>query len=115
LAVLELSSSPAFLKHVQDLAGFFKESFQPLKKKHPEILVGLRQLGLMMGIEMVNEMCAPVLSKTMFDNGVLSVYANNDTRISQFLPPLVIDMALAGEIMQRLDRALGDAKRMLNL
>lgn len=115
IAVLELSSRQDFLRHVKDLSDFFKSAFAPLQKKHPEILTGLRQLGLMMGIEMVNEMCGPVLSRTMFDNGVLSIYANNDTRISQFLPPLIIDMALAAEIMQRVDRALGDAKRMLEL
>ena len=115
LAVLELSSGTDFLQHVNDLAEFFKHAFEALQKKHPEILVGLRQLGLMMGIEMVNEMCGPVLSKTMFDNGVLSVYANNDTRVSQFLPPLIIEIALAEEIMQRVDRALDDAKRMLEL
>jgi len=115
LAVLELSSNPDFLQHVNALAAFFKGAFKSLQSKHPQILVGLRQLGLMMGIEMVNEMCGPVLSKTMFDNGVLSVYANNDTRVSQFLPPLIIDMELAEEIMQRVDRALEDARRMLEL
>ena len=115
MAVLELSSQADFLQHVKNLGEFFKKAFEPLKKKHAEILVDLRQLGLMMGIEMVDEMCGPVLSKTLFDNGVLSVYANNDTRISQFLPPLIIDMALAEEIMQRVDRALDDAKRMLEL
>ena len=64
---------------------------------------------------MVNEMCGPVLSKTLFDNGVLSIYANNDTRVSQFLPPLSIGIDLAEEIMLRVDTALSDAKRMLEL
>jgi acetylornithine/succinyldiaminopimelate/putrescine aminotransferase len=115
MAVLELSSRPAFLQHVGELADFFKNAFVSLKKKHSEILVGLRQLGLMMGIEMVNEMCGPVLSKTLFENGVLSVYANNDTRVSQLLPPLIIEFDLAEEIMQRVDRALDAAKRLLEL
>ena len=115
LAVLELSSRPEFLQHIRNLAGFFEAEFATLKKKHPEILVGLRQIGLMMGIEMVNDMCGPVLSKTLFDNGILSIYANNDTRVNQFLPPLNIEMDLAEEIMLRVDAALGDAKRILEL
>ncbi|MGB9499802.1 MAG: aminotransferase class III-fold pyridoxal phosphate-dependent enzyme [Dissulfuribacterales bacterium] len=53
LAVLDITSSPDFLEHVRDLASIFKDGFDRLKAKHPEILVGLRQLGLMMGIEMV--------------------------------------------------------------
>jgi len=115
LAVLEESSRPEFLENVNKLAGIFSAGFEDLKKKHPEILVGLRQLGLMMGIEMVNESCGPIMSKTCYDNGILSVYSNNDTRVSQLLPPLIIDENTASEIMERVDTALGDAKRFLNL
>ncbi len=115
LAVLEESSRPGFLDHVNTLAGIFADGFAWLREKHPEILVGLRQLGLMMGIEMVNEHCGPFMSKACYDNGVLSVYANNDTRVSQLLPPLIIDEDLALEIIGRVDRALDDTKRFLGL
>lgn len=115
LAVLEESSRPEFLENVNRLAGIFSDGFEGLKKKHPEILVGLRQLGLMMGIEMVNESCGPIMSKTCYDNGILSIYSNNDTKISQLLPPLIIDEDTAREIIERVDRALGDAKKFLNL
>ncbi|MBN2283125.1 MAG: aspartate aminotransferase family protein [Deltaproteobacteria bacterium] len=113
--VLAISSEPGFLHRVNETAAIFTGGFEMLQRKHPEILVGLRQLGLMMGIEMVNEACGPVLSKTCYDNGILSVYANNDTRVSQLLPPLIIDAGLAEEIVERVDRALDDAKRFLNL
>ena len=115
LAVLEESSRPGFLENVNKLSGIFSAGFEDLKKKHPEILVGLRQLGLMMGIEMVNASCGPIMSKTCYDNGILSVYANNDTRVSQLLPPLIIDEDTAREIMERVDKALDDAKKFLNL
>jgi putrescine aminotransferase len=115
LAVLEESGRPEFLENVNTLAGIFKKEFEKLKTKHPEILVRLRQLGLMMGIEMVNESCGPIMSKTCYDNGVLSIYANNDRRISQLLPPLIIDEATAYEIIEGVDRALDDAKKFLNL
>ena len=115
IAVLEITSSPAFLENVKNLSRIFKQGFDKLKKKHPEILVDLRQLGLMMGIEMVNEHCGPILSKTLFDNGVLSVYANNNTKVSQLLPPLVIDSNLVEDILQRVDKGLDDAKKMLSL
>ena len=114
-AVLALSSRPEFLENVVKLSDIFRSGFAELSKKHPEILVSLRQLGLMMGIEMVNEHCGPILSKTLFDNGILSVYANNDTRVSQLLPPLIIDPAVAAEILERVDTALEDAKKFLGL
>jgi putrescine aminotransferase len=115
LAVLDESSAPEFLSHVQDLARFFHDGFERLKEKHPEILVGLRQLGLMMGIEMVNETCGPVMSRACYDNGILSVYANNNPRVSQLLPPLIIDEDLAREIIERVDKSLDDTKKFLGL
>lgn len=113
MRVLERSSRPAFLDHVNDLAGIFKVGFERLKTAHPEILVDLRQLGLMMGIEMVDEACGPVLSRTLYDNGILSFYANNNTRVSQLLPPLIIDFPLATEILERVDAALSAARQLL--
>ncbi|MFZ5569007.1 MAG: aspartate aminotransferase family protein [Thermodesulfobacteriota bacterium] len=115
LKVLQLSSQPHFLERVNELSEVFRGRFEELREKHPEILVGLRQLGLMMGIEMINEHCGPILSKTLFDNGILSVYANNDTRISQLLPPLIIDRVLAEEIIERVDNGLSAAKKLLGL
>jgi len=115
LAVLEESGRPEFLEHVNTLADIFKREFEQLKGKHPEILVGLRQLGLMMGIEMVNENCGPIMTKACYDNGILSIYANNDRRVSQILPPLIINEETAYEIIERVDRALEETKTFLNL
>ena len=115
MKVLEITSDPAFLAHVRELAAFFQKSFAELKARHPEIIVGLRQLGLMMGIEMVNDLCGPVLTKVAYDHGVLSVYANNNKTVSQLLPPLNIDRAVAQEIIERLDLAITDTKKILGL
>jgi putrescine aminotransferase len=115
LKVLELSSDPQFLDHVRRLAQIFEQGFLDLREKHPEILVRLRQLGLMMGIEMVNEMCGPLFTKVAYEVGFLSVYANNDTRVAQFLPPLIIDETLAKELLVMVDQALVGVKGMLDL
>jgi acetylornithine/succinyldiaminopimelate/putrescine aminotransferase len=104
--VLSISSDPAFLAHVGGLAGVFQEGFRELQGQHSDVLVGLRQLGLMIGIEMRHEAYGPLFSKAAYDHGFLSVYAGNDPRVAQLLPPLTIDRALAGEIIERVDGAL---------
>jgi acetylornithine/succinyldiaminopimelate/putrescine aminotransferase len=115
LKVLELSSQPGFLQHVNELAGVFKDGFDALKKKHPRILTGLRQLGLMMGMEMVNDGCGPIMTKACYDHGILAIYANNDKRVCQLLPPLIIDNHTALEIIDRIDGALKDTADFLGL
>jgi putrescine aminotransferase len=113
MKVLEISNDPMFLANVNECAHIFAEGFQQLQVKHPNVLVGLRQLGLMMGIEMVNEYCGPLFSKAAFDNGLLSIYANNDKRVAQLLPPLIVERPLAEEIIERVDAALGGVTQML--
>jgi len=115
MKVLEMSSDPEFLSHVNEIAKIFRDGFSVLREKHPEILVRLRQLGLMMGIEMVNEYCGPFFSKAAYDAGFLSVYANNDTRVAQFLPPLTIQPSQAEELLMKVDHALEGVKNMLGL
>jgi acetylornithine/succinyldiaminopimelate/putrescine aminotransferase len=113
LQVLNLSSEPVFLQHVQELAAQFAAGFAALQARHPQVLVRLRQLGLMMGIEMAHPACGPLFSKAAYDHGFLSVYAYNDTRMAQFLPPLIIDQALADELLARVDAALGQVAAMM--
>lgn len=115
LKVLEISSDPTFLSHVREMADIFSQGFAVLKNKHPRLLIGLRQLGMMMGIEMVNEHCGPLFSKAAYDHDLLSVYAYNNPRVAQFLPPLNIDHTLAEEILARVDKALGAVEQMLAL
>ncbi|MBN1689482.1 MAG: aspartate aminotransferase family protein [Dehalococcoidia bacterium] len=114
-AVLEESSRPQFLQHVNELASIFRDGFEELKKKHPRILTGLRQLGLMMGIEMANDGCGPIMTKACYDHGILAIYANNDRRVCQLLPPLIIDSNTAREIIERVDGALKDTADFLGL
>ena len=113
LKVLQISSSDDFLRHVQEIGKLFSDGFTALKEKHPRILVQLRQLGLMMGIEMIDPHCGPLFTRAAYEYGILSVYANNDTRVAQLLPPLNIDHSLAGEILERIDGALTEVERFM--
>ena len=42
----------------------------------------------------------------LYEEGVLAIYANNDQRVVQFLPPLIMDDLEAEEALAALDRAL---------
>jgi acetylornithine/succinyldiaminopimelate/putrescine aminotransferase len=110
--VLKMSSESGFLAHVNRLADRFAERIEALKPGHSKLLVGLRQLGLMMGLELKNEICGPLLTKTAYDNDLLMIYANNDPRVCQFLPPLVMDIQKVDWIMDRLEKALTAARRL---
>lgn len=110
--VLEISAAPEFLAHVNQLASGFAEQLESLRKRHSKFFIAVRQLGLMMGLVLKDAQCGPILSKTAYDRDLLMVYANNDTRVCQLLPPLVMDPARIDWIIQQLDGALAAARRL---
>lgn len=112
LAVLELTASPAFLKRVNEVAGRFASGFQQLQERYPQALVNVRQLGLMIGLVFPDETCGPIMTKLLYDVGVLAIYANNDQRVLQFLPPLIMSDSEAEETLGALDRALALLSQM---
>jgi len=103
--VIEISSDPAFLGHVTQLAHRFAEGFEELRARHPDRLVEVRQLGLFMGLKFNHPQGGYIAMKSAVREGVLGWRAGNDLSVMQFLPPLIIDLDLADEILERLDRA----------
>jgi len=110
--VLQLSSSKAFLSHVNALADEF--SNQLLLLKQPP-MIGFRQKGLMMALEMESEMAGPALTKTAYDQGLLMIYANNRPSSVQFLPPLIMRLDEIPGIINRLIKALKQARLLVPL
>ncbi len=108
--VLEISSAPEFLDHVNRLAARFASGVNALAEEHP-ILMGLRQLGLFMGLALDDEMSGQVLCFTGFQHDLFMVYANNDKSVCQLLPPLVMELEQVDWVMERLDKALAAAQQ----
>ena len=109
MRVLDISSSPAFLDHVNELGGIFAQGFRDMRDRHGNILVGLRQVGLMMGVEMVSEHCGPLFTRAAYDHGLLSVYAYNNPSVAQLLPPLIIGAEEVEMIVSAFDAVMAEA------
>lgn len=67
LAVLVLSRAPAFCAHVDALAAAWRLGVEGLIAAHPGLIVGLRQLGMFMGLVLSSAAAGPVFTRTAFD------------------------------------------------
>ncbi len=112
MKVLEMSSSPSFLNYVNTLASAFQTNLEELQTKHHRFFKEVRQLGLMMGLKLDDELSGPILTKTAYDNDLLLIYAKNDQSVCQFLPPLVMKLGNIPHIITQLDGAMTSAKRL---
>ncbi|MCL6431094.1 MAG: aspartate aminotransferase family protein [Anaerolineae bacterium] len=107
LEVLSIIAEPGFLDHVRWIAGLLQEGLAVLQRRHPALLVEVRQRGMMIGLKMASEACGPLMTLAGFHHGLLTVYANNDRSVSQLLPPLIITEEQVDEILTALDGMLG--------
>jgi len=108
--VLEISSDDKFLERVNLLSDQFQKELEKLQQKHEGFFKGIRRKGLFIGLELKDDMAGPILTKTAFDNDLLIVYANNDTSIVQFLPPLIMEDKDMEFVVTKLNKALKQAK-----
>lgn len=100
LAVLDIVEEEGFLARVEALGRQFEQAFLGA----PFVL---RRRGLFMGLKFPMEEMALAAMKMLFDAGIFVVYANNDRRVLQFLPPLNISDEEAAEIAGTVRRVLG--------
>ncbi len=110
--VLEVSADQVFLDRVNNLARVFAMHIKVLQTKYADFLVGFRQIGLMMGLVFENELAGPLMTKTAYENGLLMIYANNDTTVCQMLPPLIMEKDQVPWVMERLDRSIAAAREL---
>ncbi len=113
--VLEMSSKPNFLEHVNVISEDIMAGLEKLQKKHGKIFKGFHGLGLMLALEFDDEAAGPILTKTAYDNDLLMVYANNDTRRVQLLPPLTMTLGEIPFVMGKLDKSIKQMKTLLML
>lgn len=106
LEVLNILEEPGFLEHVRRMADLFKDGLTWLQQRHPQVMVGFRQRGLMMGLKLAHSSFGPLLTLAGFRYGLLTIYANHDPSVNQLLPPLTITPAEASEVLERLDAML---------
>jgi len=105
MAMLDQITEPGFLEHVQEMGERFQEDLALIKKRYPQILVEVRQRGLLIGLKMVDEKCGPMLIQVLGQNGVLTIFAGLDPSVTIIMPPLIVTEEEVDLILEALDRS----------
>jgi acetylornithine/succinyldiaminopimelate/putrescine aminotransferase len=106
LATLEITRRPSTVTRVAQLIEFFDRELGRLAADHADWLVGVRQRGLVIGLETAHADGARVLSRHLYEAGVWAIFATLDPRVLQFKPGLLLTDAMATTVIERLDTAL---------
>ncbi|MHB8284457.1 MAG: acetylornithine transaminase [Caulobacteraceae bacterium] len=100
LAALEELTKPELLQHVCDLAGYFTQQLEGLLARFPDIIVDVRGRGLLIGIKLVTNNRAFMVSAR--DQHLL--VAGGGDNCVRLLPPLIMTQEEAREAIEKLER-----------
>jgi putrescine aminotransferase len=100
LKVLDIIEAPEFLPRVKTLSARFAEGIAGLP-------LTLRRLGLMMGLAFSEEGGGMAAAAALYQAGVFAVWANNDPKVLQFLPPLTLSDNEVDDLIERVRTTFG--------
>lgn len=110
--VLDRCSDPAVLAGVRRTAARVGAGLADLQARHP-FLVGIRQRGVVIGLETASSLGGMQLSRALYPRGVWAMFSGFAPSVLQFKVGLLVDDAYCDELLTRLDLALGDVEREL--
>ena len=99
MTVLDLVEAPGFLGRVEEVGRRLEQELAVLPCE-------IRRRGLFMGLRWPDEGAGILAAKACIDGGVFAVFANNDTSVMQFLPPLVLTDGEVDELADAVVRSL---------
>jgi len=112
LAMLEETTSPGFLDHVEAMGRRFEAGYARLKEAHPDLVAGWRRRGLMMAFELAEDRLGPFMTYALGKHGVLAIFSDFRPRAMQIMPPLIITASEVDEVLTAMDGALATVREL---
>ena len=103
-AVLDVMLEPGFLPGVEAKARALRKGLDDLARKHPEMILEIRGLGMMIGVKVAPPVGDVV--QALRDRKLLTVPAGDN--MVRLLPPLIVEQAQIDEGLAALDAVMAE-------
>jgi acetylornithine/succinyldiaminopimelate/putrescine aminotransferase len=110
LRCLEITTRPEVRTLSHHVAAFFAAGLNQIKTKYPDWFTGVRQDGLVMGLEFAHPEGAKYVMRRLYEHGVWAIFSTLDTRVLQYKPGLLLDPGTCAEILAKTEAAIGKAR-----
>jgi acetylornithine/succinyldiaminopimelate/putrescine aminotransferase len=111
LKALEICSRPETRSMSHYIADFIGQGLRRIQTDYPDWFVGIRQNGVVMGLEFAHPQGAKYVMKHLYENGVWAIFSTLDPRVLQFKPGILLKPELAAELLDRVEVGIGKAYR----
>jgi len=109
LKAMEITLRPETRSQVHYIADFIGRGLREIQAEVPDWFVGIRQNGLVMGLEFDHPEGAKVVMRHLYHRGVWAIFSTLDPRVLQFKPGLLLSPAVCEELLGRVSMAVATA------
>ncbi|HEY6934987.1 MAG TPA: aminotransferase class III-fold pyridoxal phosphate-dependent enzyme [Marmoricola sp.] len=108
LKTLEITRRPAVRSMVHYIADTVSAGLREVQADHPDWFTGIRQNGVVLGLEFNHPEGAKYVMRELYELGVWAIFSTLDPRVLQYKPGILMTPALCEELLDR--TALGIAR-----
>jgi acetylornithine/succinyldiaminopimelate/putrescine aminotransferase len=109
LKTLEITCRPEVRSMVHYIADLLGAGLARIQGLYPDWFTGIRQDGLVMGLEFAHPQGAQLVMKRLYEAGVWAIFSTLDPRVLQYKPGVLMPPALCDELLDRTEAAIGKA------
>jgi acetylornithine/succinyldiaminopimelate/putrescine aminotransferase len=110
LKTLEILQRTQIRPIVNYISEMMRSGLTEIMGLYPDFFVGIRQCGVVMGLEFDFPEGAKPVMKHLYEHGVWAIFSTLDPRVLQFKPGVLMPTALCEELLERVERAIGLAR-----
>jgi acetylornithine/succinyldiaminopimelate/putrescine aminotransferase len=111
LATLEITLRPEVRSMVHYIADAVGTGLQAIRDDHPDWFTGIRQDGVVLGLEFDHPEGAKHVMRELYEVGVWAIFSTLDPRVLQFKPGILMTPDLVEELLDRVAVGVSRAAR----
>ena len=106
MKTLEILQRPEIATTVRYVADYIRSGLDNIMAAYPDFFIGIRQHGLIMGLEFNHEQGAKPVMKHLYENGVWAIFSTLDPRVLQFKPGILMTQRDSEDLLRRVEIAI---------
>lgn len=114
LKTLEISTRSEVRSMVHYIADYVGEGLRNIQARHPSWFTGIRQNGVVMGLEFNHPEGAKFVMRELYQLGVWAIFSTLDPRVLQYKPGILMPPNLCEELLDRTSLAIARAEEAVH-
>ena len=114
LKTLEISTRSEVRSMVHYIADYVGEGLRNIQARHPSWFTGIRQNGVVMGLEFNHPEGAKFVMRELYQMGVWAIFSTLDPRVLQYKPGILMPPNLCEELLDRTSLAIARAEEAVH-